>query len=128
MSQNNDTFNPFDPTGIFKNLRDASMDAASKTMIELVNTEAYAQATGALLDVWLTAAVPYRKTFERTMAQVLATLNMPSRADVISLAERLTNIELRLDDLEATLEEGPRVGRKAAASPKPKAGPGENQQ
>ena len=53
MSQNN-TFNPFDPTGVFKNLRDAGMDAWSKTMIDLVNTEAYARATGAMLDAYLT--------------------------------------------------------------------------
>ena len=127
MSQNNDTFNPFDPLGIFKNLRDTGMDAASKTMIELVNTEAYAQATGAMLDVWLTASVPYRKAFERTMTQVLAVLNMPTRADVISIAERLTNIEMRLDDLDAKLDEGPRA-RRGAGGTKPKASPAENHQ
>ena len=35
----NDTFNPFDPTGMFKSMRDAGMDAWSKMMIQLVNTE-----------------------------------------------------------------------------------------
>ena len=123
MSQNN-TFNPFDPTGVFKNLRDAGMDAWSKTMIDLVNTEAYAKATGAMLDAYLTTSAPFRKALEASMSQALANCNMPSRSDVVRLAERLTNIEMRLDDLDARLEEGlraangagPRRGRKPSNS------------
>ena len=46
MSHNNETFNPFDPTGLFKTVRDSNMDAWSKMMIQLVNSETYAQATG----------------------------------------------------------------------------------
>ena len=124
MSEKNDTFNPFDPTGVFRNLRDTSMDAWSKTMIQLVNTEAYAQATGAMLETWLGTSVHFRKVIETTMTQALTNLNLPSRADLASLAERLTNIEMRLDDLGAKLEESQRGGRKAVANPKaePKTG------
>ena len=86
----------------------AGMDAWSKMMIQLVNTEAYAQATGAMLDAWLTTSAPFRKAIEATMTQVLTQLNMPTRSDVTSLAERLTNIEMRLDDLEAKLDESQR--------------------
>jgi hypothetical protein len=103
MSEQNDAFNPFDPTGMFKSLRDTNMDAWSKMMIELVNTDAYARATGTLLDAWLTTSTPFHKVMEKIMTQVLSSLQMPSRADVIGLAERLTNIEMRLDDLEASL-------------------------
>ena len=105
MTQKNDTFNPFDPAGMLKGVRDASMDAWSKTMIQFVNTEAYAQASAAVLDAWLTTSAPFRKALEKAMTQVLINLNMPTRSDVISLAERLTHIEMRLDDLEAKLEE-----------------------
>jgi hypothetical protein len=125
MSENNDAFNPFDPAGLFKGLREANMDAWSKMMIQLVHTDAYARATGAMLDAWLSTSAPFRKAVEAAMAQVLAGLNMPTRADVTGLAERLTHIEMRLDDLEAKLEEGPRAARKAAG-PKAKAGTGEN--
>ena len=126
MSQTNDAFNPFDPTGIFKNIRDANLDAWSKTMIQLVNTEAYAQATATLLDTWLTGSVQFRKALEAAMTQVLTNLNMPTRADVTGLAERLTPIELRLDDLEAKLDEALRPVRKPAG-PKNKHSPAENQ-
>jgi hypothetical protein len=114
MSQNNDHFNPFDPTGIFKELRDANLDSWSRMMLQLVNSDAYAKATGAALDSWLSASVPLRKVIESTMNQALANAQMPSRADVVSLAERLTHIEMRLDDLEALLEAAPRPARKPA--------------
>jgi hypothetical protein len=116
MSQNNDTFNPFDPTGMLKSLRDANTDAWSKMMIQFVNTDAYARATGAILDAWLTNSTPFRKALESALTQVLTNLNMPTRADVTSLAERLTHVELRLDDLEAKLDESLRAAGKAAGA------------
>jgi hypothetical protein len=118
MSEKNETFNPFDPTGMLKSMRDANLDAWSKMMIELVNTDAYSRATGTMLDAWLTTSAPFKKVIEKVMVQVLTNLSMPSRADVISLAERLTNIEMRLDDLEAKLD--PRSASKVAAGPKVK--------
>jgi hypothetical protein len=108
-------FNPLDPTGILKTMRDAGMESWAKNMTQLVNTDAYARATAAMLDSWLSNSVPYRKLLESTMTQVLAALNMPSRADVVSLAERLTHIEMRLDDMEAKLDQLVRAGQKGAA-------------
>ncbi len=120
MSQKNDNGNPFDPTGMLKSMRDASMETWSKMMIQLVKTDAYSQATGAMMDAWLTTSAPFRKALETTMTQVLTQLNMPTRGDVTNLAERLTNIELRLDDMEAKLDEAQRAARKAVAAAKPK--------
>jgi hypothetical protein len=119
MSDNNDSFNPFDPTGMLKTMRDANLDAWSKTMIQLVNTDAYSKATGTMLDAWLTTSAPFRKMLQKTMTQVLTSVNLPTRADVISLAERLTHIEMRLDDLEARLEESQRPPRKGGPKPRP---------
>ena len=113
MSQKSSNEPGFDPFGAWQQMRDAGMDAWSKMMIQLVNSEAYAQASGAMLDAWLTTSAPFRKAIETTMTQVLTTLNMPTRPDVIGLAERLTNIEMRLDDLEAKIDEA-----KAPAKPK----------
>jgi hypothetical protein len=123
MSEKNDAFNPFDPTGMFKSMRDANLDAWSKMMIELVNTDAYSRATGTMLDAWLATSTPFRKVLEKTMTQVLTSVNLPTRVDVIGLAERLTHIEMRLDDLEAKLEEAPRPARKGVG---PKSKPVEN--
>jgi len=120
MSEKKESFNPFDPAGMFQGMRDANMDAWSKMMIQLVNTEAYSQATGTMLDAWLTTSGPFNKAIEKVMTQVLNNLSMPSRADVIRLAERLTNIEMRLDDLDAKLEKDQPSSRKPAGGPKTK--------
>lgn len=134
MSQPPDAANPFDPFGLWKNTQGATLDAWSKAMIELVNTDAYAEATGRMLDSYLTVSAPVRKLLEQTMAQVLAQYNLPSRSEVLSLAERFTNIEMRLDDLDARLDTIQRaaeqVGRPtaaaaAAAAAAPEAAPAE---
>ena len=38
------------------------------------------------------------------MLKVLEQMSMPSRADFVSLAERMTNVEMRLDDMDAKLD------------------------
>ena len=98
-------FDPFDPTGMLKEMRDANMDVWAKMMGDFVNTEAYAESTGAVLDAWLTTSGPLRKALEKSMGKVLAELNLPSRDDVARLGERLTHIEMRLDDMEAQIDE-----------------------
>lgn len=105
MSAKTDGYNPFDPTGMLKTMCDSSMDAWSKQMAELVHSDAYAEASAATLDAWLTSSTPFAKALEAAMTQALENLGMPTRADVVSLAERLTNIETRLDDIEVLLDE-----------------------
>jgi hypothetical protein len=127
MSQDNVNFNPFDPSGLLKQMRDANLDAWSKTMIELVHSDAYARATGALLDGWLSTSAPFRKALESAVTQALANLSLPSRGDVTALAERLTNIEMRLDDMDAKLDECLRAAAKPRAGSRARAGNGEGQ-
>jgi len=95
---------PFDPMEPWRGARDVYLDAWAKTMVDMVNTEAYAQATGTMLDMYLTASTPFREAVEKAMLKTLEQLAMPSRADVVSIAERMTNIEMRLDDLDAKLD------------------------
>lgn len=89
----------------WRGMRDAYLDNWAKSMVEMVNTEAYAQATGAMLDTYLTVSTPFREAVEKAMLKTLEQLAMPSRADVVSIAERMTHIEMRLDDLDAKLDE-----------------------
>jgi polyhydroxyalkanoic acid synthase PhaR subunit len=110
----------FDPFEAWRGIRDANMEAWAKLMIENVNSEAYAKTTGAMLDSYLTASAPFRDMMEKTMVRALEHLNMPSRDDFVSLAQRLTNIEMRLDDLDAKLDRmeaaGPDKSVKEAAA------------
>ena len=95
---------PFDPFESIRGMRDAYLESISKTMVEAVNSESYAQATGAMLDYALSTSAPFREALERSMAQTLQQLSLPSRQDVAALAERFTNVEMRLDDLDAKID------------------------
>ena len=95
--------NLLDPWGFWKTTRDANLEAWSKLMIDIVNSDEYAQATGVALEQALATSQPVRDAIEKSMTQTLSLLNMPSRAEVISIAERLVNVEMRLDDLDAKL-------------------------
>jgi hypothetical protein len=95
---------PFDPLESFRGMRDAYLDAMAKAMVEAVNTEGYAQATGAMLDNSLTISAPLREAMEKSMLQVLQQLSLPSRQDFAALADRFTNLEMRLDDMDAKLD------------------------
>jgi len=95
---------PFDPLESFRGLRDIYLDTMAKAMVEAVNTESYAKASGAMLDTTLTMSAPMREGLEKSMLQVLEQLSLPSRQDIVSLAERFTNFEMRLDDMDAKLD------------------------
>jgi hypothetical protein len=95
------TYDPFEP---FREMRDAYLEGLSKTMIDVVNTDSYAQATGAMLDYYLTASSSFREALEKTMLRALQQLSLPSRQEVANLAERFTNVEMRLDDMDAKLD------------------------
>jgi polyhydroxyalkanoic acid synthase PhaR subunit len=95
---------PFDPMEPWRGMRDAYMDVWAKTMVDMVNSEAYAQASGQMLDTYLTVSAPFREAVEKAMLKTLEQLAMPTRNDVISIAERMTNIEMRLDDLDAKID------------------------
>jgi hypothetical protein len=107
---------PFDPTEAFRNMRDTYLDAWAKAMVETVNTDAYARTTGTVLDTYLSASSPFREAVEKAMLRVLEQLSMPSRADFVSLADRATNIEMRLDDMDAKLDRIEKLLTKPAAS------------
>src|SRR5271167_1709690 len=100
-TQNGKRFDPMEP---WRGVRDVYMDAWAKTMVDMVNTEAYAQASGAMLDTYLTVSTPFREAIEKAMLKTLEQLAMPSRADFLSIAERMTNIEMKLDDLDAKVD------------------------
>ena len=89
----------------WKSMRDTSLDSWSKMMIDTANSDEYSHTTGQWLDTYLTLSQPFRRIIDLMMTQVLTGLNMPLRTDVTSLAERLTNIETRLDDQDAKLDD-----------------------
>ena len=104
MSDKHETMNIFDPTGMMKGMRDASMEQWSKVMTDFVSSDAYAQANAEMLNAWLTTSSPFRKAMETAVNQSLSAMNIASRDDYMRMADRMTNIEMRLDDLDAKLD------------------------
>ena len=120
MSESSNDGKPFDPFEAWRGMRNAGMDAWAKAMTEAVNSEEYAKSSGAMMEAYLTASIPLREVLEKAMAQALQQMNMPTRADFISLAERLTQVEMSLDDMDAKLEEiAKRPAEPVAAKPAP---------
>jgi outer membrane biosynthesis protein TonB len=109
-----------DPLQQWRELRDVYMGAWAKSMGETVNSEAYAQASGAMLESYLTTSAPFREAQKTIMMSALEQLHMPSQADFISLAERLSNLELLLDDMDAKLTQVLQFAASAASRPAPK--------
>ena len=120
MSDSTNDGKLYDPIEAWRGLRDESMDAWSKIMIQAVNSEEYAKTSGAMLDAYLTASIPFSEMLKKAMGQALQQANMPTRADFISLAERLTQVEMRIDDLDAKLDESVTRYAEPAEKKKPK--------
>lgn len=93
-----------DPFEAFRKMRETYLEGMSKVMIDAVNTEEYAKASGALLNNYLTLAAPFREALDKAMVMALEQFSLPSRQQVTALAERFTNLEMRLDDLDAKLD------------------------
>ncbi len=110
-----------DPTEQFREMRDAYLAIWSKSLIETVNSEGYAKASGAALNGLLAVAAPLKEPTEQMMLKTLQQLNMPTSADFAVLAGRFTNVELLLDNLDAKLDriETLLTGLKPAPSEKP---------
>jgi hypothetical protein len=96
--------NSVDPFEAFRKMRESYLEGMSKVMIDAVNSEEYAQSTGALLNNYLTLSAPFREALDKSMLMALEQFSLPSRQQVIALAERFTNLEMRLDDLDAKLD------------------------
>lgn len=104
MAAENENTKPADPFDALRGMRDSYIDAMSKVMMKAVNSEEYAQATGVMLNSALVASAPFREALDKAMAAALQQSSMPSRQEVAALAGRFTNVEMRLDDMEAKLD------------------------
>jgi hypothetical protein len=107
-----------DLTEKMRELRDAYLEIWSKHLIETVNSESYAEASGAALNSYLNASAPFKEPAAQAMLQTLQQLHMPTSADFAGLAGRFTNVEMQLDNLDAKLDRVEKMlaGMKAAGT------------
>lgn len=72
---------------------------------EMVSSKGFADSMAQQLEGTLSLTQMMRRQMGQMMEQSLQQMNLPTRKDLLSVAERMTNIEMRLDDMEAKLDE-----------------------
>lgn len=75
---------------------------------QVMGTEGYSEAMNQMQK----AQLSYQRGFSEVMAQQLAALNIPTRDDLLSLADALGKIDQRLERIEAKLAKGEKPKRK----------------
>jgi hypothetical protein len=93
-----------DPMEKMRELRDTYLETWSKYLIETVNSESYAKASGAALNSYLNVAAPLKEPTEQALLRTLEQLHIPTSVDFAGLAGRITNIEMQLDNADAKLD------------------------
>ena len=74
-------------------------------MSQTVASKGFAESMGQQLESSLDALTLVRRQVSELMEQYLRQLNLPTRKEIISMAERLTKMEMAMDDLDAKLDE-----------------------
>ena len=87
-----------------RGLRDSAIESWARVAIAVTRSPAYMKMDAMLGQPALFVKAVARKPAEQALSQLLAQLQMPSRADVHAISQRLTRIEMVLDDLSASLE------------------------
>jgi hypothetical protein len=88
-----------------RQMRDSAMEDVAKVTLAWTSSDAYQAMNAVVSKPALLGVAVFRKKSDAAMADLLAALNVPSRADVLALSQRLTRIEMALDDLAAGLDE-----------------------
>ena len=72
---------------------------------EMVSSKPFADSMAQQLESTLSTTQLMRRQMSEIMEQSLQQMSLPTRKEVLSIAERLTHVEMRLDDVDAKLDE-----------------------
>ncbi len=77
----------------------------TQAMSEAVSSKSVAEAMGKQMETSMETLALARKQVNEVMEQYLQQMSLPTRTEVVGLAERLTSVEMKLDDLDAKLDD-----------------------
>jgi hypothetical protein len=77
----------------------------SEAMSGAVASKGVAEAMGQQMEGSLEALTLWRKQMGTVFEQYLQQMSLPTKSQVVSLAERLTNVEMAIQDLDEKLDE-----------------------
>lgn len=72
---------------------------------EMVASKSFADSMAQQLESTLSLTQLMRRQMGESVDKALQQMSMPTRNEVLSIAERVTSIEMRLDDIETKLDE-----------------------
>ena len=94
-----------DPFAQMIQFYDSMSKSWASAMSDAVASKSFAESMSEQMEGNLEAMSLMRKQFGDSMEQYLQQMNLPTRKEVITLSERLTKLEMTLDDLDAKLDE-----------------------
>jgi hypothetical protein len=72
---------------------------------EMVSSKPFADAVAEQLESTLSVTQLMRHQMSEIMEQSLQQMSLPTRKQIVEMADRMTHLEMRLDDMEAKLDE-----------------------
>jgi hypothetical protein len=113
----------FNPIKMMRESRDGLLNVVAQVTLRVTSSRPYFVISSALSRPALLATALSRKLTTAATSQFLAQMNMPSREDVLALSQRLTRMEMVLDDISAAMDASATV----MASGKSRLGPRQTQ-
>ena len=94
-----------DPFAQMFQFYDSFAKSWSNVMSEAVSSKSFAESMGKQMESSLDTMTLLRRQMGDLMEQYLQQMSLPTRKEVISIAKRLTHLEMTLDDLDAKMDE-----------------------
>jgi poly(hydroxyalkanoate) synthase III subunit E len=88
----------------WKQFLDQWIAAWSRVLEQTMGTEAFAQVLGRQLEASLTAGGPAKKAADQQLEAGLASLGLPSRAQLIGVAQQIAQLEEKIEGVEDKLD------------------------
>jgi len=100
------TENPdIDPFAQMIQFYDTMSKSWASAMSDAVASKSFAESMSEQMEGNLEAMSLMRRQFGDFMEQYMQQMNLPTRKEVITMSERLTKLEMALDDLDAKMDE-----------------------
>lgn len=93
-----------DPFAQMIQFYDSMSKSWASAMSDAVASKSFAESMSEQMEGNLEAMSLIRRQFADYMEQYLQQMNLPTRREVINLSERITKLEMTLDDLDAKLD------------------------
>ena len=88
----------------WKQFLDQWIAAWSKVLEQAMGTEAFAQVLGKQLEGFLNTANPVKKAAEQQIEATLSGLGVPSRSQVVGIAQQIVQLEEKVEGVEDRIE------------------------